>query len=158
MEQTYIAIMIQSLEKKEHVLDKIIELDTVQKNQLEDPNLTPDDFDDVVEQKSKLIEQLDNLDSGFEKLFERVKEELEGNKEAYKEEIRIMQDHIRKITDKSVKIQSQEARNKALMTNKFNGIKKQARQVRKGANVASKYYQSMTKTGYVDPQFMDNKK
>ena len=150
MEQTYIAIMIQSLEKKEQVLDKIIELDTVQKNQLEDPNLTPDDFDDVVEQKSKLIEQLDNLDSGFEKLFERVKEELEG--------IRIMQDHIRKITDKSVKIQSQEARNKALMTNKFNGIKKQARQVRKGANVASKYYQSMTKTGYVDPQFMDDKK
>lgn len=165
MEQTYIAIMIQSLEKKEQVLDKIIELDTVQKNQLEDPNLTPDDFDDVVEQKSKLIEQLDNLDSGFEKLFERVKEELEGNKETHKEEIRIMQDHIRimqdhirKITDKSVKIQSQEARNKALMTNKFNGIKKQARQVRKGANVASKYYQSMTKTGYVDPQFMDNKK
>ena len=99
MEQTYIAIMIQSLEKKEQVLDKIIELDTVQKNQLEDPNLTPDDFDDVVEQKSKLIEQLDNLDSGFEKLFERVKEELEGNKETYKEEIRIMQDHIRKITD-----------------------------------------------------------
>ena len=147
MEQTYIAIMIQSLEKKEQVLDKIIELDTVQKNQLEDPNLTPDDFDDVVEQKSKLIEQLDNLDSGFEKLFERVKEE-----------ICIMQDHIRKITDKSVKIQSQEARNKALMTSKFNGIKKQARQVRKGANVASKYYQSMTKTGYVDPQFMDNKK
>ena len=146
------------LEKKEQVLDKIIELDTVQKNQLEDPNLTPDDFDDVVEQKSKLIEQLDNLDSGFEKLFERVKEELEGNKETYKEEICIMQDHIRKITDKSVKIQSQEARNKALMTSKFNGIKKQARQVRKGANVASKYYQSMTKTGYVDPQFMDNKK
>lgn len=94
MEQTYIAIMIQSLEKKEQVLDKIIELDTVQKNQLEDPNLTPDDFDDVVEQKSKLIEQLDNLDSGFEKLFERVKEELEGNKEAYKEEIRIMQDQL----------------------------------------------------------------
>lgn len=158
MEQTYIAIMIQSLEKKEQVLDKIIELDTVQKNQLEDPNLTPDDFDDVVEQKSKLIEQLDNLDSGFEKLFERVKEELEGNKEAHKEEIRIMQDHISNITDKSVKIKSQEARNKALMTNKFNGIKKQARQVRKGTNVASKYYQSMTKTGYVDPQFMDNKK
>ena len=79
MEQTYIAIMIQSLEKKEQVLDKIIELDTVQKNQLEDPNLTPDDFDDVVEQKSKLIEQLDNLDSGFEKLFERVKESYPQN-------------------------------------------------------------------------------
>ena len=51
MEQTYIDIMIQSLEKKEQVLDRIIELDIKQKNQLEDPQLTPDDFDEVVEAK-----------------------------------------------------------------------------------------------------------
>lgn len=158
MEQTYIAIMIQSLEKKEKVLDRIIELDTIQKNQLEDPELTPDYFDEVVEAKSELIDQLDKLDSGFEKLFERMKEELDGNKEAHKDEIRIMQDHIRSITDKSVQIQSQEARNKDLMMKKFNAIKKQTREVRKGANVVSKYYRTMTKTGYVDPQFMDNKK
>ena len=55
MEQTYIDIMIQSLEKKERVLDRIIELDNVQKNQLEDPELKPDDFDEVVEEKAKLI-------------------------------------------------------------------------------------------------------
>lgn len=158
MEQTYIAIMIQSLEKKEEVLDKIIELDTIQKNQLEDPNLTPEDFDEVVEAKSELIEQLNYLDSGFEKLFDRMKEELEGNKEVHKDEIRIMQEHIRSITDKSVKIQSQEARNKDLMIQKFNAIKKQTREVRKGTSVVNKYYQTMTKTGYVDPQFMDNKK
>ena len=36
MEQNYIDIMIQSLEKKEQVLDRIIELDIKQKNQLED--------------------------------------------------------------------------------------------------------------------------
>ena len=47
MEQTYIDIMIQSLEKKEQVLDRIIELDIKQKNQLEDPQLTPDDFDEA---------------------------------------------------------------------------------------------------------------
>lgn len=158
MEQTYIAIMIQSLEKKEKVLDRIIELDTIQKNQLEDPALTPDDFDEVVEAKAELIDQLDKLDSGFEKLFERMKEELDGNKEAHKAEIRIMQDHIRSITDKSVQIQSQEARNKDLMMKKFNAIKKQTREVRKGTNVVNKYYRTMTKTGYVDPQFMDNKK
>jgi len=85
MEQTYIDIMIQSLEKKEQVLDRIIELDIKQKNQLEDPQLTPDDFDEVVEAKSRLIDQLNNLDSGFEKLFERTKEELNGHKEDYKE-------------------------------------------------------------------------
>lgn len=157
MEQTYIDIMIQSLEKKEKVLDRIIELDNVQKNQLEDPNLRPDDFDEVVEEKAKLIEQLEQLDSGFEKLFERMKEELEGNKEAHKEEIHTMQAHIKSITDKSVHIQSQEARNKDLMTSKFTSVKKQAREVRKGQNVVNKYYKNMTNTNYVAPQFMDNK-
>ena len=148
MEQTYIDIMIQSLEKKEQVLDRIIELDIKQKNQLEDPQLTPDDFDEVVEAKSRLIDQLNNLDSGFEKLFERTKEELNGHKE----------EHIRSITDKSVKIQSQEARNKDLMTLKFASIKKQAREVRVGTQAASRYYKSMSGTGYMEPQFMDNKK
>ena len=57
MEQTYIDIMIQSLEKKEQVLDRIIELDIKQKNQLEDPQLTPDDFDEVVEAKSTPAER-----------------------------------------------------------------------------------------------------
>lgn len=134
MEQTYIDIMIQSLEKKEQVLDRIIELDIKQKN------------------------QLNNLDSGFEKLFERTKEELNGHKEDYKEQIRTMQEHIRSITDKSVKIQSQEARNKDLMTLKFASIKKQAREVRVGTQAASRYYKSMSGTGYMEPQFMDNKK
>ena len=151
MEQTYIDIMIQSLEKKEQVLDRIIELDIKQKNQLEDPQLTPDDFDEVVEAKSRLIDQLNNLDSGFEKLFERTKEELNGHKEDYKEQ-------IRSITDKSVKILSQEARNKDLMTLKFASIKKQAREVRVGTQAASRYYKSMSGTGYMEPKFMDNKK
>jgi hypothetical protein len=44
MEQTYIDLMIQSLENKEQVLDRIIELDIQQKNQLEDPKVTPNDF------------------------------------------------------------------------------------------------------------------
>ena len=86
-----------------------------------------------------------------------MKEELEGNKESHKEEIRIMQQHIKSITDKSVQIQSQEARNKDLMTAKFTSVKKQAREVRKGQNVVNKYYKNMTNTNYVAPQFMDNK-
>lgn len=40
--------------------------------------------------------------------------------------------------NKSVKIQSQEARNKDLMTLKFASIKKQAREVRVGTQAASR--------------------
>lgn len=53
--------------------------------------------------------------------------------------------------NKSVKIQSQEARNKDLMTLKFASIKKQAREVRVGTQAASRYYKSMSGTGYMEP-------
>jgi flagellar biosynthesis/type III secretory pathway chaperone len=157
MAETYVAIMLQSLKKKEQVLSQIIILNRKQKDVLENPNATPDEFDDLVEQKSALIEQLDQLDSGFEKLFARMKEELEGNKDKYASQIKEMQTYIRSVTDKSVEIQSQESRNKDLMVKKFAYVRQQARTVRTGTQVASKYYRNMTKTGVIEPQFMDNK-
>ncbi len=158
MSETYIEIMIQSLKKKIQVLDQIIELDKLQKEQLEDPLASADDFDQTVEDKAALIQQLDQLDSGFDKLYSRVKEELQGNKEAFSEQIAKMQELIRSITDRSVKIQSQEARNKNLMTQKFAKVKKQVKEVRTNTKVANQYYRNMTRVNYIDPQFMDNKK
>ena len=44
-ENTYIAILIQSLQKKNKILDVIIQKNKEQREGLEDPNLDPDDFD-----------------------------------------------------------------------------------------------------------------
>ncbi len=158
MQETYIDIMLQSLRKKEQVLDCIIELDNLQKEQLEDEALTVEDFDKTVEEKAKLIEQLEQLDSGFDKLYDKVKDELATNKSAYANQIGQMQEHIRNITSKSVEIQAQEARNKELMMQKFAMVRKKAKEVRTNSKVANQYYQNMMKINYVDPQFMDNKK
>lgn len=157
MDRTYVEIMLQSLKKKSQVLDEIIMLNKDQRSALESPELTPEEFDVIVEKKGELIEQLDKLDSGFEKVFDRMKEELDGNKEAYREEIRKMQEYIRTITDKSIEIQSQEARNKELMTQKFASVKKQVRTMKKSSAVASKYYQNMSRVNLVDPQLWDGK-
>ena len=124
-ENQYIAIMLQSLQKKEKVLNSIIQINKRQKEELENPSLDPDDFDKTVEEKSELIEQLELLDNGFEKLYEKVREELQANKELYKEEILQMQNSIRALTEKSMEIQTQEARNKQLMEQKFASVKKQ---------------------------------
>lgn len=158
MEQTYVDIMIQSLNKKLQVLDRIVELNGIQKTQLEDAMATIEDFDKTVEEKAKLIEQMEQLDSGFEKLFARVKEELEANKEGYAEAIKTMQSCIRRITDKSMEIQAEEARNKDLMVRKFAYVKDSAKNVRTNSKVATQYYRNMMNLNYVDPQFMDNKK
>ncbi|MDD6155429.1 MAG: flagellar export chaperone FlgN [Lachnospiraceae bacterium] len=157
MSENYVDIMLQSLKKKEQVLKAIIDENLKQREILEDVKGDADAFDATVEAKAVLIEQLDQLDSGFEKLFARMKEELEGNKEKYADQIREIQRYIRSVTDKSVEIQAQEARNKDLMTSKFAGIKKQVKTLRKSSAVASEYYRTMARLNYVDPQFMDGK-
>ncbi len=158
MQETYIEIMLQSLNKKIQVLDAIIEQNNIQKEVLEDAKASVEEFDQIVEEKSRLIEQMQQLDSGFEKLFERVKEELAGNKENYADAIRAMQNCIRRITDKSMEIQAQEARNKDLMVRKFAYVKETTKSVRTNSKVANQYYKNMMKLNYVSPQFMDNKK
>ena len=158
MQSTYVDIMIQSLNKKIQVLNEIKRLNVLQCQLLEDERADADEFDQTVEDKSKLIEQLEQLDSGFDKLFERVKDELNNNREAYKEKIAAMQDCIRMITSLSMDLQSQEAKNKDLMVRKFVSVRQKAKIVRTNTKVANQYYQSMMQVNYVDPQFMDNKK
>lgn len=154
----YIGILLQSLRKKKQVLAAIILANQEQKDALEDPNLDPDDFDKIVENKSELIEQLEGLDEGFEQVYTRVREELQEHKDSYQQEIKQMQELIRELTDKSTVIQAQEQRNKDLMTTKFNAVKKQVREIRSSQKVVNQYYKNMMKTNYIDPQFTDSKK
>lgn len=157
MSELYIDIMLQSLEKKEVVLDRIIEANVRQEAVLKNPEGDPEEFDETVETKGTLIEQLEQLDSGFQKLFDNMKEELDGQRENYAKQIEQMQIHIRSITDKSVQIQAQEARNKDLMTQKFTRIKEMAKQTRASSNMVNQYYKNMSKLNVVDPQFLDDK-
>lgn len=158
MPEAYIDVMLQSLKKKEQILEQIISLDDLQKKQLENPECTADEFDATVEEKAGLIEQLEQLDDGFEKMYERMKGELQENRTAYADQIRKMQELIRSITDKSVQIQAQEARNKDLMVQKFARVKRQAKEIRSNNKATTEYYRSMSQVNYIDPQFMDNKK
>lgn len=158
MSETYLAIMLQSLKKKEQVLDEIIRLNDLQKKQLTDQATPVDDFDKTVEDKSACIDQLDQLDSGFEKLYAQVQEELRANKEQYADTIRELQKRIRSVTDKSIMIQAQEARNKDLMMQKFTTVRKHAKDVRANSKAITGYYKTMTHSGYMDSRYMDGKK
>ena len=158
MSETYLAIMLQSLKKKEQVLDEIIRLNDLQKKQLTDQATPVDDFDKTVEDKSACIDQLDQLDSGFEKLYAQVQEELQANKEQYADTIKALQKCIRSVTDKSIMIQAQEARNKDLMMQKFTTVRKHAKDVPANSKAITGYYKTMTHSGYMDSRYMDGKK
>lgn len=154
----YLPVMIQSLAKKDAILTKIIEINRTQKDELENPSLDPDDFDRTFRKKAELIEELELLDSGFQELFDHVRDELNENKDAYAGEIGEMQEYIRRLTEKSADIQTQEARNKALMEQKFEAVKKQVKEVRKSQKIVNQYYKNMMNTAFIEPQFTDKKK
>lgn len=139
----YIHIMLESLQKKQSILSRIVELNRQQKILLQDANVTPEEFEKNISYKGNMIEQLNLLDSGFEKLFERVRESLQGNKEAYAEEIAQMQALIKEITSLTNTIQTQELRNHDEAVRKFASVKKQVKGVRNSQKVVKQYYQTM---------------
>ena len=108
--------------------------------------------------KANLVDQLNLLDSGFEKLFNRVRDALNNNRDLYTSEIRRMQELIKDITALLNTVQTQEVRNREEVTRKFASVREQVKGVRNSQKVVNQYYQNMMKRGNVAPQFFDNKK
>lgn len=160
MEKQYLSIMEQSLEKKIEVLDRIIIKNQEQTALLNDPDMKWEDFDDNANRKMELIEEMERLDEGFEDLFERVKEEIQspGGKEKHAAIIVHMQELIQQITERSVSIQAQEARNKTLVEQYFQRSREMIRKGRTSSKAAMDYYKSMSQTSFSQPHFLDNKK
>lgn len=150
--------MKESLDKKMELLDKIIVQNHLQEELLKAEEMDYDAFDETVERKTEYIDSINSLDRGFQAVYDRINILLKENKGEYAADIKAMQDKIKQITDKSVDIRAQEARNKDAFQERVRFTKK-AIKVSKDANrVAADYYQSMNKLNVVESQFLDTKK
>lgn len=158
MGNDYLSIMIQSLQKKRKILDEIIEKNKEQHQILEQDDLDADAFEENVQLKSDLVDQIDFLDDGFEELYGRVKSVIEAEKQEHREEILLMKQLITEITEKSVTIQSEEARNRRLVEHRFAQERKKVRSRKNTSTIANQYYKNMSKLNFIDAQFMDKKK
>ena len=158
MNQSGAQILLQSLEKKNKVLDQMILQNCLQERILKEEDLDMDAFDAAIEQQSDYVDELDKLDRGFEAVYDRVREELMQNKEHYRTEIARIKEQIQLITDKIVTLNAGNMRNKMLAEAQF---KKKKLAIGSGVSknrVATNYYNNMNNLNYVSPQFYDNKK
>ena len=158
MNQSSAQILLQSLEKKNVLLDQMISLNSEQEVILKREEFDMDAFDEAINRQSACLEELDKLDHGFEAVYDRVREELMQNKERYRTEIAGMKEQIQQITDKIVTINAGNMRNKMLAENQF-----KRKQLAIGSGIsknkaASNYYNGMNNLNYVSPQFYDSKK
>ncbi len=143
----YIQIMIESLSKKSELLDKIIRSNEEQHECVADKTFDEVDWDSfnlIVEQKQQSIDRIVKMDEGFQTLYDRVKEQLNGNKDKYSAQIREIQRLIGIITDQGAKITTGEERNRKIIEKTFGNRKKEIKRTRNSLKVASSYAQTMS--------------
>ena len=150
--------MIESLEQKSGALDEIEKLDRIETQILsaEKPDLEA--FEANMGKKDELIKRLDQLDDGFEATYSKVTTELNENKAAHADEIQRMQELIRSITEKTVRIEAAENRNKELLRTRFQGQRKALRIQKSTVRAANAYSDNMRRVNKIDSFFVDDKK
>lgn len=157
--EDYLQLLEESLVKKIRVLDEIEKFNVKQKDVLSSEDSTPDfdKFDSFIEEKGKLINELNSLDEGFETLYERVADTLKADIPGNASKIRKLQELIREITDKSVGIQKQEAENKALIEKYFQSTRAGIGKGRNSLNAAYSYFRTQRGLEGTDSLYMDSK-
>ena len=154
---TYLKMLGESLDKKIEILDRITQIDQNELELLKKEHFDMDGFDKSVDEKLKLMGQIDKLDEGFETVYDRIREKLLTNKDAYAPQIKRLQEQISRITEMNVSIQALESRIKLAVDNYAKRESTTLNQRRNSGKAAQSYYNNMRKLNVVDAQFMDSK-
>ena len=155
----YLNVLIDTLRKKEELLNTLIELTKEQDSILTDSKFSVDRFDSVMEDKDKVINQLNQVENGFEAIYQRVEKELPANKDQIKSEILEIQKLIRNVTDKSMAIQVMESKNKEKLIMQLAGRRQEIRSFKATNLAADRYHQNMANQHQEGQSyFLDKKK
>lgn len=155
---TYVHILTDTLSKKNFLLDELIQITEMQERYI---TLTPpdmDNFETSLTDKEILIEKINQLDEGFEKIYEHVKDAIISNKLNHKETILELQNLIKQVTEKSTKLQILEIKNKKSFEIFFANKKKEIKDFKKSSETASNYYKNMMNQQLDESYFLDKKK
>ena len=151
-------VLVESLEKKSRILDEIIKENEAQERLFKQEELDLEALDSSSDRMGELAEKLELLDEGFESVYDRIREELIENKQAYRVEIKRMQELIAVITEKIVSINAARMRNNIQAEQRFKKSRQQIRSASSQMKASKNYYNHMNSLNYVAPQFYDSKK
>ncbi len=151
----YLMVLKDSLIKKDNILTDLISKSEKQADIVKADQVDWDEFTKIVDEKGELIDEIMKLDDGFENLYARIKEGLEGNKELYKDIISEIKTLIKSVTEKSANLQAIEYRNKSIIESAFANTRKEIKQSKLGQKAAADYYNKMNKINTIDPQMLD---
>lgn len=156
---TYVRIMQDTLNKKEQVLQDILAVTRRQEQIIkEEAALQTEELDHCMDLKSDYLKTLNQLDDGFEKLYQKVRTQFQSSPEDYAENVPAMQQSISRIMDLSISIQALERKNKLAMERYFLRHRKNIQSYKQSQQKVNQYYNSMAKFNPHQSYFMDKKK
>lgn len=136
---TYVDVLLASLKKKEQVLIKLDRTVEKEEKTLKNADAGVDELNELQQQKEDLLAEMEQLEIGFEKVYERAGEELSKERQKYRSQIEQMQCHIKSITDLTVKIKAQSERNRLYMEAFLQNKKREIRQYNIGNQKMAQY-------------------
>ena len=154
---SYVQILVNTLQKQVETLQDILELTREQNKIAENTSFDEQLLDYTLNRKEVLIARLNELDDGFVSVYERVRKEVVGQQERYKDQLLCLQDLIKQCTDLSVEIKVMEEWNRTKLVQCFAKKHKEYGTQQTAASVASRYHQTMHNMQVVDSFFFNKK-
>ncbi len=106
--KNYITILVDSLNKKIKLLEYILVENKRQQLSVSSEKMDEELFEETMAKKEDYINQINEIDQGFETVYHHVQEELSVNAGQYKDEISELKELISVITQKSMEVQLSE--------------------------------------------------
>lgn len=157
-DKTYVHILESTLSRKNNLLDELIAVTFRQEECINTKPFDMEPFEQSLFEKETMIEQLNQLDEGFEKVYDRVGSQLNDNKNQFAEEILSLKELIRQVTEKSIKLQALEMQNKNKLDSVFSIKKKEIKDYKMSRQMANNYYKNTANQHNGESFFLDKKK
>lgn len=151
-------LLKEALQKKERVLQQILDKSKIQLELAGADSLNAEKFDALVDDKAELLVEMEKLDEGFDSIYQHIRNELPGQKEQYKKEIAVLQKLIQNTVDLGAQIHATEARTKDKLSVALVKSKRELSQKKTSMKAVSDYYKTSNNLKYVDSYFLDKKK
>ncbi len=154
----YLTILTDSLEKKSLLLDRIMGICEEHEKIITSETPDMDSYNTLMEEKGRIIDELDLLDDGFTALYERVAPALREDPSQYADKLARIKLLVTEVSDKTALIQARELRIQSTIERLIKSVKPESRRFTPPSDAAYKYYQTMNSANVATSVFVDNKK
>lgn len=155
--ETYIQLLIDTLDKKQRVLKELMQITRNQQTIIDSEGFNEDEFLKTIDLKEELIKKLEELDKGFEMVYDRIREELNLNRKDYVSQITSLKELVTSVTDLSIELQALEKRNKTKLETVLVSKRRSIKNARLSNETVASYYKSMSGKPQSESYFYDKK-